>query len=317
MKQRKKTVTRQMLDDARKFFDKYDNNVTRRAFVSNYKRFIDFCRSEFDCRTKDECGRHIQEYADHLVGRGLSASTVHSYLAPVGLFHSVPLDGIKKPKRVTAQYKRSRSDNGKAQRSDNDISNPKYARTVEFQMCVGIRRAELKRLKGSDFVYDESGYPCVCVQRGKGGKNQLQRLLPEDVEFVRYYFRDKGPDELIFASEEFKNKIDYHHLRALQAQRAYDYYSFLCRTKEGREQLEKEVRLRYEKNKINKKTGKPVLFKEHLINGNYFLRGENKKLAIKKGLPTKYDKLCLMAVSVFHLAHFRNDTTVFSYILHV
>ena len=60
-----------------------------------------------------------------------------------------------------------------------------------------------------------------------------------------------------------------------------------------------------------------MLFKEHLINGNYFLRGENKKLAIKKGLPTKYDKLCLMAVSVFHLAHFRNDTTVFSYNLHV
>ena len=306
-----------MLDDARKFFDKYDNNVTRRAFVSNYKRFIDYCRTEFDCRTKEECGQHIQEYADNLVGRGLSASTVHSYLAPVGLFHSVPLDGIKKPKRVTAQYKRSRSDNGKAQRSDNDISNPKYARTVEFQKCVGIRRAELKRLKGSDFVYDESGYPCVCVQRGKGGKNQLQRLLPEDVEFVRYYFRDKGPDELIFASEEFKNKIDYHHLRALQAQRAYDYYAFLCQTKEGREQLEQEVRLRYETTKINKKTGKPALFKEHLIQGNYYLRGENRKLAKLKGLPTKYDKLCLMAVSVFHLAHFRNDTTVFSYILHV
>ena len=241
MKQRKKTVTRQMLDDARKFFDKYDNNVTRRAFVSNYKRFIDFCRSEFDCRTKDECGRHIQEYADHLVGRGLSASTVHSYLAPVGLFHSVPLDGIKKPKRVTAQYKRSRSDNGKAQRSDNDISNPKYARTVEFQKCVGIRRAELKRLKGSDFVYDESGYPCVCVQRGKGGKNQLQRLLPEDVESVRYYFRDKGPDELIFASEEFKNKIDYHHLRALQAQRAY-LPKMPCRPSERRLQQRWEAR---------------------------------------------------------------------------
>ena len=317
MKQRKKTVTRQMLDDARKFFDKYDNNVTRRAFVSNYKRFIDYCRTEFDCRTKEECCQHIQEYADNLVGRGLSASTVHSYLAPVGLFHSVPLDGIKKPKRVTAQYKRSRSDNGKAQRSDNDISNPKYARTVEFQMCVGIRRAELKRLKGRDFGYDGSGYPVVIVEKGKGGRRQEQRLLPEDVEFVKSYFRDKDPDELIFSPEEFKNKIDYHHLRALQAQRAYDYYAFLCQTKEGREQLEQEVRLRYETTKINKKTGKPALFKEHLIRGNYYLRGENRKLAKLKGLPTKYDKLCLMAVSVFHLAHFRNDTTVFSYILHV
>ena len=315
MKQRKKTITRQMLDDAKEFFSRYENNVTRRAFIGNYKRFIDFCRTEYDCRTKEECGQHIQEYADHLVERGLSASTIHSYLAPVGLYHNVPLDEIKKPKRVTAHYKRGRSDNGKKQRSDNDINNPKYARTVEFQMCVGIRRAELKRLKGSDFVYDESGYPCVCVQRGKGGKNQLQRLLPEDVEFVKSYFRDKGPDELIFEPEEFKNKIDYHHLRALQAQRAYDYYSFLCQTKEGRELLEKEVRLRYEKTKINKKTGKSALFKEHLINGNYFLRGENRKMAIQKGLPTKYDKLCLFAVSVFNLAHFRCDVSIASYML--
>ena len=51
------------------------------------------------------------------------------------------------------------------------------------------------------------------------------------------------------------------------------------------------------------------------ITGTYFIRGENKKLAIKKGLPLKYNKLALMAVSVFHLSHWRNDVTVASYML--
>ena len=88
------------------------------------------------------------------------------------------------------------------------------------------------------------------------------------------------------------------------------YYEFLCQTKEGREQLEKEVRLRYETTKINKKTGKPALFKESLVHGMYHLRGETRKKAKKMGKPIKYDKLCLLSVSLFQLSHFRNDVTV-------
>ena len=306
----KKTITRQMLDEAKEFFSKYENNVTRRAFVSNYKKYIDYCRREHNAKSKADLAEHIQEYADHLASRGLTPSTIHSYLAPVGLYHSVSLKEIKKPKRITANYIRGRKDNEKNERGEKELFNPKFQRIVEFQACVGIRRAELKKLTGSDFCYDESCYPCVCVQRGKGGKRQLQRILPEDVEFVKSYFQDKGLNEPIFSPEEFKNQIDFHQLRAIQAQRAYDYYEFLCQTKEGREQLEKEVRLRYEKTKINKKTGKPALFKESLIRGTYYLRGETRKKAKKMGKPIKYDKLCLLATSIFHLAHFRNDVTV-------
>ena len=306
----KKTITRQMLDEAKEFFSKYENNVTRRAFVSNYKKYIDYCRREHNAKNKADLANHIQDYADHLVARGLTPSTIHSYLAPVGLYHSVSLKEIRKPKRITAHYIRGRKNNEKNERGEKEMHNPKFQRIIDFQSCVGIRRAELKKLTGSDFCYDESNYPCVLVKRGKGGKRQLQRILPEDVAFVKSYFQDKGPDEPIFSPEEFKNQIDFHQLRAIQAQRAYDYYEFLCQTKEGREQLEKEVRLRYETTKINKKTGKPALFKESLINGTYYLRGETRKKAKKIGKPIKYDKLCLLSVSLFQLSHFRNDVTV-------
>ena len=306
----KKTITRQMLDEAKEFFSKYENNVTRRAFVSNYKKYIDYCRREHNAKSKADLAEHIQDYADHLASRGLTPSTIHSYLAPVGLYHSVSLKEIKKPKRITAHYIRGRKDNEKNERGEKELFNPKFQRIVDFQACVGIRRAELKKLTGSDFCYDESNYPCVLVKRGKGGKRQLQRILPEDVAFVKSYFQDKGPDEPIFSPEEFKNQIDFHQLRAIQAQRAYDYYEFLCQTKKGREQLEKEVRLRYETTKINKKTGKPALFKESLIRGTYYLRGETRKKAKKMGKPIKYNKLCLLATSIFFLAHFRNDVTV-------
>jgi hypothetical protein len=56
-------------------------------------------------------------------------------------------------------------------------------------------------------------------------------------------------------------------------------------------------------------------FKEEFVVGTYKLKGNNKKLAVENNLPTEYDKLALMAVSVFHLSHWRNDVTVASYML--
>ena len=50
-------------------------------------------------------------------------------------------------------------------------------------------------------------------------------------------------------------------------------------------------------------------------NRKYCLRGDNRKLAIKLGLPTEYDRVALMAVSVLRLSHWRLDVTVGHYML--
>ena len=49
----------------------------------------------------------------------------------------------------------------------------------------------------------------------------------------------------------------------------------------------------------------------------YRLRGRNRELAIAAGFPTEYDRLALMAVSIYHLSHWRNDVSVANYILGV
>ena len=53
------------------------------------------------------------------------------------------------------------------------------------------------------------------------------------------------------------------------------------------------------------------------IDGIYYLRGLNRKLALEHNLPVAYNRLALMAVSVFHLSHWRLDVTVCNYILAV
>lgn len=306
--------TRKLRDRSAAFFAKYDNNVTRKAFASNYEKFIAYCRSNFDCKTKDECQKHIDDYVDCLKQKGLSANTIHSYLAPVVLYHGMTLNDVDIPQRSAASNTRSRKKRA-SYRPNADPGNKKYARSVEFQKRVGIRRAELCRLRGDDFIVDESGYPCVRVKRGKGGKLQLQRILPDDVEFVRGYF--DGTGERIFIPEEMKNKIDYHHMRAEQAVRAYEYYSSRIESEPGYERkLAGEIIRRWNAYNLGE-NGKPKHFDRRDISGIYRVRGENKKLAIRKGLPTEYNRLALMAVSVFHLSHWRLDVTVSNYLLAV
>ena len=88
---------------------------------------------------------YIQDYSDYLQGK-YSASTIHSYLAAVCGFYNVPMDLIAKPIRHTAEYTKSRSDNGKKIRADNNIDNPRYERSVAFQRVVGIIASELAKL---------------------------------------------------------------------------------------------------------------------------------------------------------------------------
>ncbi len=306
-----------MFDDAREYFSKYDNDETRKAYIKNYKKYIHFCRENFDCKTKEECGNHIQEYSDYLQKQGYTASTIHSYLACVCNYHGINMDKIKKPIRHTSEFSRGRG-NYKNSNLSGDFDNPQFGRIVRFQNLCGVRRAELKRLKKSDFVYDESGFPCIKITRGKGGKMQLQRIIGTDDEiaFIKSCF-DGNENDYVFERSELANKLNFHYLRAKNAQRAYEYYVNRINT-EGEsyvKELEKQIIERWNKYNIDKKTGKPKHFNRNLIEGKYYLRGKNREFALKNGLAVEYSKLALFSVNVFHLAHWRNDVGIESYLL--
>ena len=44
-------------------------------------------------------------------------------------------------------------------------------------------------------------------------------------------------------------------------------------------------------------------------------KGASKQRAMELGRPTSYDRLALLAVSVFHLSHWRLDVTVSNYMI--
>ena len=192
-----------------------------------------------------------------------------------------------------------------------EAASGKYDRLLTLQRAAGIRRAELARLTGQDLVTDESGYTCVLVRRGKGGKSQLQRILPGDLDTVRPYF-DGSPDR-IFTPAEMRNHIDLHGIRAEHARQCYAYYAAMSGS--DRQKLRQELAERYISAHPEPDRVARFLRQIDRDNGLYRLRGASRDLAQAQGLPVEYDRLALLAVSVFHLSHWRLDVTVTNYML--
>ena len=308
-----------MFADAKKFFtkEKYPNNITRRNFLNWYRKYINYCRQFHTCKTKDECAEFIQEYIYYLEKQGYTASTIHSYLAPVALYHNYSLKDFKKPIRYTSNYSKSRSFTQKTPRKDDDVYNPpeKYKRSVDFAKKIGCRRNDLYHIRGGDLVKDESNNWAIRLTHSKGGKYTEQVIFDEDYEFIKEYFEGVAEEEPIFKREEISPRISYHYLRARNAQRAYYKYTEMVKDPKKKEKLEKEIKARWNRLNISKKTGKPKHFPNKILKGDYILRGKTREFAIKNGLPIRYNRMAVMAVSIFHLSHWREDVTIASYLL--
>ena len=257
----------------------------------------------------------IQAWTDVMVADGKTASTVHSYIAGVCVATSTPMGAIKKPKRRACDIIRSREMGGN-QRGGQEEASGRYDDLIRFQRIAGIRRAELADLTGADLVTDESGHPCIHVRKGKGGKEQLQRILPGEMSVIRPYFTGKGVSEKIFPAETMRNHLDLHALRGQRARQCYQYYLDRIRQDpEYAEQLRQEIRERYIHLSGRSDSITRFLRQIDRDSGRYKLRGSSREMAEGKGLPVEYDRLALMAVSVFHLSHWRIDVTVSNYML--
>ena len=310
---RKQTIAQTIMGEVRDKISHITHDRTRKQYISHAKAYVKYCRTVHNAMDFATCASHVQDYSDYLGQQGYSASSIHTYLAAVCAVWGVKLANVKKPIRHTAEYTRGRKVASKSVKSD--LNDPKWSYLVDFQRVVGIRRDELRKLRGGDFAYDESGQPCVVVRRGKGGKLQYQRIDPDQTDFVRKYFDSVGKDVKIFTPDLFENDLNLHSLRAECAKKYYSVtLARINADSQYAEQLEREIRARW-KLYCTDKQGRVKHLRAKELKGWYTLRGKNRQLAIAKGLPLRYNKLALLATSIFKLSHWRNDVSVASYLL--
>ena len=289
----------------------YKNNNTRKSAKRTIRQFADWLKitmpgADLDTLLSDHgmAAAILQIYSDSLQVSDKSPATIHTMLAYPCKALNVGMAEIQKPRRSAGTIRRGRSEAGM-------IDPEKHKKLMDFQSRVGIRRAELAKLTGRDWQQDESGQWCVVVRRGKGGKMQLQRILPSDLAVVSSYFG--GSAERLFSDDELTNKLNLHRIRAEQARRAYAYYEQQLQSPEARQRAVEELSARYMR--YNRGNVGKWLSELDRTDGRYYLRSENRQKAIAAGRPVVYDRLALMMVSVFHLSHWRLDVTVTNYMI--
>lgn len=292
---------------------------TKRTYKAAIKRFCSWTKANGYTRDAvlDNPQSYLQQYADNLKARGLSAATIHTYIAPCCKGLNIPMQHISKPDRAIRDITRSRG--GKNPRGRKDAEKPEYARLVAFQEAVGLRRAELEKLRGED-LQKRDGQLYIVARQGKGGKEQWQKILPKDAGTVAKTFEGIKKDEKVFSQEEMKNRIDLHGMRAAHARQTYDYY--LTRIKQEpdyRMQLQEDLKAYFREHhdpdhELDQAAYNRFCMDMSRNQGIYQMRGEARKLAEEMERPAIYDRVALMAVSVFHLAHWRLDVTICNYL---
>lgn len=309
---------------------KIQNKKTGTAYKKHIKSFSKWAR-EHGYRRPDQITKDvIQEYEQHLEGspKGYSPATIHAYLSPVCSAADVNMEEIRKPKRTAGSIIRGRRRDADGQevsrnrQGDKQERNTKYARLVALQRVIGIRRSELGRLTGADLVQKGSSL-YVHVRKGKGGKSQMQYVLPQDKQVVREIFEGVSQDQKVFSKEEMNNTINLHGLRAQHGRDCYQHYLRHITTRRGAaDSLRQTLLKRWEAGHERLRESDPKAWerqRERFVadcdDRPYRLRGENLSKAQALGLPEEYCRLALMCVSVFHLSHWRLDVTVTNYLV--
>lgn len=105
---------------------------TKRTYKASIKRFCTWTKEQNYTR-EDVLSNpqpYLQQYADNLKARGLSAATIHTYIAPCCKGLNTPMQHISKPERAIGAITRSRG--GKNPRGRKDAEKSEYARLVAF-----------------------------------------------------------------------------------------------------------------------------------------------------------------------------------------
>ncbi len=292
------------------------NNNTVRSYKRGIRRFTKWAKAK-NIRHLSQVNKDVvQNYCNYLLDSHYSPATIHDYLAPVCKAAELNMRAINKPKRTSGSIVRGRriehNPDGARQMLDD-----RFSRLVNFQKAVGIRRSELSHLTGNDLVRDEDGRAvAVIVRRGKGGKRQEQLILPWNRTIVEETFVGIAPNERVFSDKEMANKINLHRMRAKHAQESYLYYFGIAKSPKQAEILKEQLLYRFDQENHSCSFSKRCRFLHDIYNpAPYKIRGENWAKARKLGLPVEYNRLALMAVSVFELSHWRLDVTVTNYII--
>ena len=298
----------------RLYINKSKDYIYSQSTFDSYKKFsLLYCEYLAEkqgikkVHSLEETKPYIQSFVNYLeMEKHYSAYSINLALAAVCKATGGYMCEYTHPRRRLSDIKRSSNEHVAVHDGYNA---GKYAKSLEANRLLGLRRSQLGRLLAKDITVigsENSSYLQVAV-KGKGGRINKQLFYDKDeIAAVLELKNGKKPDEHIFTKDELSNDCDYHACRAARAREVYYRAVEECNANPERRQWYVE-----EVKRIFKRDGKELL---EDINHPIFLRGEHRKYAVEREMDVTFDRALVLFVSVTCLSHNRSDVSVVHYI---
>ncbi len=279
------------------------SETTKKQYSRAVKMFTDWVyKTEGTYRVKPE---RYHDLIESYLLRYENPSTHHTYLSALAPAYGFKMDdfGGRKKRGIPTKG-----------RDVEGVRNAENERICRFAELTGIRHHEVAVIRSGDLI-DRDGQTFVIVRKGKGGKYQEQLILPQNVNEVKAYFIEpKGEKGYIFDKAEIKafKGANPHRLRRLNAWQAYEWFKDM--EPADKAYWRKNLRDRFLQNS-HKKTAWDRYVSRLSKSPVYELRGERRRYCERTGHDYRLDREAVMMVSVYMLAHYREQVTVDNYLL--
>ena len=198
---------------------------TYHTYQQQCHRYCDWVRDVHPgTKTLADARAYVDEYITTMIDAGMSPYTIKTATSALGKLYQCPTTDFREtPARSRANIMRSR----KPAVRDNAFNEtlPENAKLVRFCCACGLRRNELRALKGTWYIENPDGTAYIDLTRTsatKGGRPRTVPILPEDIPFVRDVCRSAGEGNVWPVVHE---NADIHSYRACYCRKIYDAYA--------------------------------------------------------------------------------------------
>lgn len=189
---------------------------TFKDYLKHACYFVKWCKEHYGCRTLDEC----RQYADEWLTTRLVLSPHTQKLEACALakvYDCTSEDFIKTAVRHRSGFKRSR----KAAKRDKNFSVTKNKEFIEFCKATGLRKREMKCLRGTQLMM-KNGLYYIAVTRGAKGGRYREALIISNVDAVVKRMEEAGNGKVW----SYVPDMDVHSFRS---DYCTEFYNMLAR----------------------------------------------------------------------------------------
>lgn len=188
---------------------------TYEDYKQTMKVFAKYCiKNHPEVKHISDCKQYVEEYINYMIEQSYSSFSQKSALSGLRKWFGERFEDVYTEGRKRSQIRRSRYDTENARHFSEEANSD----LIHFAKCVGLRKSELRSLKGKCVSKHSDGNWYIDHVKGKGGRVRDVRILNNDQEVIDK-INNTPADQLVWP--HVHTHADIHGYRADYCQALY------------------------------------------------------------------------------------------------